>query len=351
MHRSFAALLLCPSLLAARTTNGNAWAASLSGVQPLGNGECRPVYIDLKDSTGKDWPRRPDGQRVSLADFDMTASPADVAVGLYSGAASWSVCACQGAAVAAAITVTATYPADKLASKLRVPGVAFTTSLPVTVKGPVGNSFIAPGCPPAARGVATSAMTAAPQQTAATQSTMVPARAQAVAPAATAAPAATPAPMPGVSSALLAPGDGTLYVSITGTRQGAFRAETPQGFVARSLSYEATAQLTSTGLRSGRRQWSPVTISVEWSAATPQMMSAWINNEPLTVTIERRRSGGSSTDPISESIVLKTATVANIKHVTDGKREVDEVSFTVRDITYTNVVNNFMVQDNMVSQP
>jgi type VI protein secretion system component Hcp len=341
MHSRFAALLLAPTLVMAQTSGRGPWDASLSSIQQLGNGECRPVSIYLKDSTGKDWPRRPDGRRVSIGDFDMTASPVETGVGMYNGPESFSVCACQGAVAAAAITVTAKYPAENLAPKLRVPGVAFTTSMPVTVKGPVGNSFTAPGCP-AARMSATSAMTAAPVQQI---TTALPARPQVVpAPASIASSSAA-------SATGLAPSDGTLYVSVTGNLQGAYKTETPNGAVVRGMAYALTAPVTSTGLRTGQRQYSVLTLSIEWGAVTPQLMLAFTRNETLVVRIDRRRPGGGSTDAITESIVLKSASVVGIKHVTDGRREVDEVSFTIRDITYTDAVDNLIMQDNMSSLP
>jgi hypothetical protein len=56
-------------------------------------GQCLPVYIDLLDASGKDIPRNPSGQRVSIADFDWTAS-GNAAVGKYDGPNAWAVCAC-----------------------------------------------------------------------------------------------------------------------------------------------------------------------------------------------------------------------------------------------------------------
>ena len=41
-------------------------------------------YIELLDASGKDVPRNPTGMRVSLADFDWTAT-GNAAVGKYSG--------------------------------------------------------------------------------------------------------------------------------------------------------------------------------------------------------------------------------------------------------------------------
>jgi hypothetical protein len=96
-------------------------------------GQCLPMYIDLLDASGKDIPRSPNGQRVTIADFDWTAS-GNAAVGQYDGPNAWAVCACPAAAVGSTIHVMATYPAASLAENKKVPGLAFQSfiELPVT---------------------------------------------------------------------------------------------------------------------------------------------------------------------------------------------------------------------------
>ena len=39
-------------------------------------GSCRTVYIALRDASGKGTPRKEEGMRISMADFDMKASGA-----------------------------------------------------------------------------------------------------------------------------------------------------------------------------------------------------------------------------------------------------------------------------------
>ena len=67
-------------------------------------GQCLPVYIDLLDASGKDIPRNPTGNRVSIADFDWTAT-GNAAIGKYDGPNAWAVCACPAAAVGSTIHV------------------------------------------------------------------------------------------------------------------------------------------------------------------------------------------------------------------------------------------------------
>lgn len=110
------------------------WSVS---IQPATNyvaiGQCLPVYIDLFDALAKDIPRNSLGQRVTLADFDWTAT-GNAAVGKYSGPNAWAVCACPAAAVGSTIHVMATYPAVSLPENRRVPGLAFRSyiELPIT---------------------------------------------------------------------------------------------------------------------------------------------------------------------------------------------------------------------------
>ena len=96
-------------------------------------GQCLPMYIDLLDATGKDIPRNPMGWRVSIADFDWTAT-GNAAVGKYDGPNAWAVCACPAAAVGSTVHVMATYPAAALPDKAKVPGLAFHSyiELPIT---------------------------------------------------------------------------------------------------------------------------------------------------------------------------------------------------------------------------
>ena len=124
------------------------WTVAISpSATTVAVGNCQLVYIDLTDETGKDRPRRPGGMRVSLADFDWSASGEQpgAAVGKYDGPNSWSVCACQGAVVGSLITITATYPAASLPDKVRVPGLAFRSTTHLPIHAPYGTSNPA-GC-------------------------------------------------------------------------------------------------------------------------------------------------------------------------------------------------------------
>jgi len=118
------------------STTSGAWMVTVQpSVSMLPIGGCTAVSLTIRDSTGKDTPRGPSGQRVSLADFDMSATSAngvDV-VGKYDGASAFSACACQSGTVGEAATITAKYPAQQLDAKLRVAGVAMQATAPITL--------------------------------------------------------------------------------------------------------------------------------------------------------------------------------------------------------------------------
>ncbi|MCY7380642.1 MAG: hypothetical protein LH467_15045, partial [Gemmatimonadaceae bacterium] len=130
---------------------GGAKLPWLVAINPSANsvaiGSCQAVYIDLKDEFGKETPRNPTGMRVSMQDFDWTASGGQgtAAVGVYNGASAWSVCACQAAAPGATINVMAVYPARSLPEKARVKGLAFRSYIELPIAAARGTSN-PPGC-------------------------------------------------------------------------------------------------------------------------------------------------------------------------------------------------------------
>jgi hypothetical protein len=151
MRTALALLPLLPHLLVfavARAQKGEPFLATVSMTRKvLAVGECSAVSLDLKDASGKGWPRGPNGASVSMADFDLSVSaPAErAAVGKYDGATSFAVCACPKAPVGTVATVTATYPSKWITPRARVPGVSFTTttSAPIAAGASSGNP---PGC-------------------------------------------------------------------------------------------------------------------------------------------------------------------------------------------------------------
>ncbi len=108
------------------------WSVTLaSGVKAIAIGNCTAIGIDLRDASGKERPRNPAGQLVSIADFDMSASAGSgsAVAAQYDGRWAWSACGCQGSTAGAPVTITATYPAHALPDASRIRDVAFQSSV------------------------------------------------------------------------------------------------------------------------------------------------------------------------------------------------------------------------------
>jgi microsomal dipeptidase-like Zn-dependent dipeptidase len=140
----FAGLAVAALIAAGAARAQSPWTLSIRPAAPsLTTGICTPVRLELLDASGRDSPRNPSGMRVSIADFDMSIAGTGV-VGRYDGPAAWSACGCPASAGGSA-TITAVYPAQGLAPKNRVPGVAIQTSITVPIA--VGtNSGVPIGC-------------------------------------------------------------------------------------------------------------------------------------------------------------------------------------------------------------
>jgi hypothetical protein len=165
---TLALALYAAPLAAQQQVSGVNWTVTIMpSMNPVPVGSCGAVSMTLRDSTGKDAPRTPEGWRVSIADFDMTVSSATNVVGVYNGASNWSVCACQGATAEKAATITATYPAKMLAAKSRVVGVEGQWAVPVSIVTSK-STFNPAGC-----GTTTTAATTSPLMAPVTGTTLL----------------------------------------------------------------------------------------------------------------------------------------------------------------------------------
>ncbi|MDB4882918.1 MAG: hypothetical protein JWL95_1684 [Gemmatimonadetes bacterium] len=144
IHLLGASAALLSSMLMPRVARAQApWTMTLTPtMDPLPIGSCGAVWLSVKDSTGADAPRNAAGNRVTIADFDLSVASANpVAVaGAYNGASSWSVCGCQGAKAGSSATITARYPSPKLAPASRVRGMAFSKTVSFKLRRRMGNS-------------------------------------------------------------------------------------------------------------------------------------------------------------------------------------------------------------------
>jgi type VI secretion system secreted protein Hcp len=96
----------------------------------------------------------------------------------------------------------------------------------------------------------------------------------------------------------------------------------------------------ATGQASGKRQHSPVVVTKEWGAASPQLFQALVSNELLeTVLFEFVKTTPNGKEKVAFTITLKDAVVSKIRQYigpTPGKpddlRELEDVAFVYRKI-------------------
>lgn len=143
------------------------------------------------------------------------------------------------------------------------------------------------------------------------------------------------------------------YVTITGTKQGAFKGESIREKHAAKisgLSYAHSIQSprdVATGQASGKRQHGPVTITKEWGASSPQIFQALVSNEVLKdVLFEFVHTTSDGMEEVYYTVKLLNATVSAVAYSTGGgesaetakttaaydTHELEKVSFTYQRI-------------------
>ena len=115
------------------------------------------------------------------------------------------------------------------------------------------------------------------------------------------------------------------YVTIEGTKQGAFKGESMReahSAKLAGLTYKHTIQSprdAATGRASGKRQHGQITFTKEWGPASPQLMQALCTNELLpSVLFEFIKTTDDGQEEIYHTIKLVNATVAKIDYITGG---------------------------------
>ena len=114
------------------------------------------------------------------------------------------------------------------------------------------------------------------------------------------------------------------YISVKGTKQGQFKGEgigrLNRGPWSPVLSFYMDVDSprdAATGHASGKRQWKPVLIVKEWSAASPQALTALATNEVLTeVAIEFYRSNPQGTQVVYQRVKLTNASFVQVERFT-----------------------------------
>ena len=156
-----------------------------------------------------------------------------------------------------------------------------------------------------------------------------------------------------------------IYVTIEGTKQGAFKGEatgaTQKGkLYGMRFNYGVSvAHDTATGQASGKRQHSPVSFTKEWGEASAQLFQAATTNEILkTVVFEFVRANAQGQQYVFQTIRLTNATISSIRQfvgpVVPGEasevRPWEEVSFTFQSIAIESADGKKSATDSWVAR-
>jgi type VI secretion system secreted protein Hcp len=152
------------------------------------------------------------------------------------------------------------------------------------------------------------------------------------------------------------------YVSIRGTKQGQFKGESsdPKSDLIPIVDFQNRVTLPidlSSGTASGKRQHSPVTITKEWGASSPQFFQALSTSEILeTVSMEFFRPASNGKEEVFFTIVLTKAFVCEIRQFIgsapgspDAANELEAISFTYQKIEIKDTIANTSAIDAWVA--
>jgi type VI secretion system secreted protein Hcp len=153
---------------------------------------------------------------------------------------------------------------------------------------------------------------------------------------------------------MLSTGPVTFYVTIHAAKQGALKGQTTspahQGQI-QGMQFDAQLSApkdVTTGAASGKRQYSPITITKQWDASSPQLYDAASSNETLTlVEFDFVRTGPNGQENVFETIKLTDATISSVKDyiltpasagtgVQGSAQALEDVAFTFQKIEITN---------------
>ena len=153
---------------------------------------------------------------------------------------------------------------------------------------------------------------------------------------------------------MLSTGPVTFYVTIHAAKQGNLKGQTTnpahQGQI-QGLQFVAQFSAPkdmATGAASGKRQYSPITITKQWDASSPQLYDAASSNEVLTlVEFDFVRTGANGQENVFETIKLTDATISSMKDyiltppataagLQPNAQPLEDVAFTFQKIEISN---------------
>ena len=157
------------------------------------------------------------------------------------------------------------------------------------------------------------------------------------------------------------------FISIKGLKQGQFKGDQPNR-VGRTdwiagIDFAMGLEVPRdehTGLPTGKRQWKPIQITMQWGAASPQILQALAANETLNpVIFEFTRMAPDGKEQIHQTITLTNATIVSVGRSinSDGSRqthtrdpyELEIIELTFQKITMQDAAGGTMFTDDWES--
>ncbi len=150
------------------------------------------------------------------------------------------------------------------------------------------------------------------------------------------------------------------YFSVKGARQGQFKGiQNFRGSNDWMVGSRFTMQVrvptdAATGRSTGRRRYQPLTISKQWSAASPQFLQALTTGETLTVVIlEFIRKSSTGDESLWQRIKLTSAAIIDMNRsadfaALDQMRELEEITLAWQKITVEDVIGGTSFTDNWI---
>ena len=156
------------------------------------------------------------------------------------------------------------------------------------------------------------------------------------------------------------------WMAITGTKQGPFKGETTNPVrknkwmpLLRFTCGVSSPHDLTTGMPSGKRQWSQVGVLKQWGAASPQILTALATNEMLaTVDFEFERQNADGTTTVYQTITLVNASMTSVSESNSDANTpqppsteinlsmVEEIQFTFQMIEISNQDGSTSFNDN-----
>jgi type VI secretion system secreted protein Hcp len=154
-------------------------------------------------------------------------------------------------------------------------------------------------------------------------------------------------------NAAAAPAHVTLYLTVVGHTQGAFKGDGLRAkgheLQMQALTFDysiVSPRDIATGQASGRRQHKPVVISKEWGPSMPQFLQAIATNEQLTkVTMEFWDTDPRGFQRLHFVVTLTNASLAEVRQRLANDLLTEDLSFTFQKITVEDKVGKTTFMD------